>query len=118
MVPNKLFCRDGCFFSRLSTHPLPLLTDASYAQWWISCSFATRRAENIESTKKILLDAVKSHPKEPVLYYNLACYECQLGDLTAAKKYLDKTFRLEPKIRIMALDDGDLMPLWLMLDED
>jgi len=47
----------------------------------------------------------------------LACYECQLGDIAAAKKYLDKTFRLDPKYRIIALDDDDLMPMWMMLGD-
>jgi hypothetical protein len=34
------------------------------------------------------------------------------------KAYLDKAFRLNPRCRITALDDEDLMPMWLMLGED
>jgi hypothetical protein len=30
---------------------------------------------------------------------------------------VDKTFRLDPKYKIMALDDEELMPMWLMLEE-
>ena len=53
--------------------------DPDEVQWWISWAYATRRAENIEAAKTILLDAVKNHPKAALVHYNLACYECQLG---------------------------------------
>jgi predicted Zn-dependent protease len=52
---------------------------------WISLAYATRRIESIDAAKKILLEALTRHTKEPVFHFNLACYECQLGDLTAAK---------------------------------
>lgn len=91
---------------RLAAH------DPDNAQWPISFAFATRRAQSIEAAKLILLAAVERHPKEPMLHYNLACYECQLGDLEVAKSRLAHAFKLAPKCRLMALDDEDLKPLW------
>lgn len=46
--------------------------------------------------------------------YNLACYECQLGRMEQAKLWLEKAFTLRDpkKIKLMALDDPDLEPLW------
>ena len=46
--------------------------------------------------------------------YDLACYECQLGRLEQAKKWLEETFRLaDPKkMKLAALGDPDLEPLW------
>jgi hypothetical protein len=46
--------------------------------------------------------------------YNLACYECKLGRLEQAKSWLEKAFELgDPKkIKLMALEDPDLEPLW------
>jgi len=35
----------------------------------------------------------------------------------AAKKCLDKAFRLDPKYRIFALDDDDLSPMWLLMGD-
>ncbi len=43
---------------------------------------------------------------------NLACYECQLGNLDLARRCLAEAFRLKPGCRQMALDDPDLAPLW------
>jgi hypothetical protein len=81
-------------------------------QWSISLAFATRRAQSIEAAKSILLSAVERHPKEPILHYNLACYECQLGDIGVAKARLQHACKLSEKCRLMALDDEDLEPLW------
>ena len=92
--------------------------DPREVHWIVSWAYATRRAQSIEAAKVILLDAVDNHRKAAIIHYNLACYECQLGDLEAAKKYLDVAFRLDKKYRIRALDDEDLMALWLMLEEE
>jgi hypothetical protein len=46
--------------------------------------------------------------------YNLACYESQLGRLEQAKNWLEKAFALGDarKLKLAALDDPDLQPLW------
>jgi Flp pilus assembly protein TadD len=85
--------------------------DPENPQWPISRAYATRRAVSIEAAKPILVEATQLHPKEPVIWFNLACYECQTGNLNAAREYLQKAVRLDPKCRIMALEDDDLRPL-------
>ena len=90
--------------------------DPANPQWVISLAYATRRAQTIEDAKTILLDAVEKHPDEAMIRYNLACYECQLGELDAAKEYLDQAFSLEPKCRTIAREDSDLEALWRELE--
>jgi hypothetical protein len=92
--------------ARLTAH------DPEDADWAISLAYATRRAQSIEAAKLILLEAVERLPDEPILHFNLACYECQLGELEVAKSRLAHAFKLAPKCRLMALDDEDLKPLW------
>jgi tetratricopeptide (TPR) repeat protein len=92
--------------SKLAQH------DPGKAQWVILLAYATRRAESIPAAKKILLDAVQAHQGEPIVHFNLACYDCQTGDLESAKEHLKRAFAIEPKCREMALDDPDLKPLW------
>jgi tetratricopeptide (TPR) repeat protein len=81
-------------------------------QWTVLFAYATRRAESIEAAKEILLSAKTKFPKEAVILYNLACYECQLGNLQSAQNYLQKVFNIDSNWRIAALDDKDLEPLW------
>jgi len=91
--------------------------DPAEAQWRISFAYATRRAESIEKARKILLNALVSHPEEPTIHYNLACYESQLGNLSAAKQHLIKATKADSKFKLMALDDPDLEPLWAKIDQ-
>lgn len=37
---------------------------------------------------------------------------CQLGQNEIAKGMLEVAFKLDPGMRVMALDDEDLKPLW------
>ena len=75
------------------------LYDPDNVQWAVSLAYATRRAETIEAAKALLLSAVERHPKEAILHYNLACYECQLGDLEIARARLSHAFNTVPTTR-------------------
>ena len=89
--------------------------DPGKVQWVVSLAWATRRADSITAARSILLEAVERHPEEAILHYNLACYECQLGELPNAKARLLHTLKLEPAFRVLALEDADLEPLWASL---
>ena len=54
-----------------------------------------------------------------LIRYNLACYCCRLGNLKEAMQWLEKAIDLAGKkdIRMMALDDPDLEPLWCQISE-
>ena len=88
---------------------------------WISLAYAVRRKPGggISQARAILVQARQAFPRETIFAYNLACYECQLGDLTAAKSWLKQACALGDtgKIKRMALEDPDLKPLWPDLRE-
>lgn len=88
---------------------------------WISLAYATRRKTGggIPQARAILIQAQRTFSKEQIIAYNLACYDCQLGDLEAAKAWLDKACTLGDarKIKHMARQDPDLEPLWPDLRE-
>ena len=78
----------------------------------VAWAYATRRADSIEAAELILLAAVERRRDVAVFHYNLASYECQLGDLEAAKERLQTALRLDSNYRSVALEDEDLRPLW------
>ena len=86
------------------------------AQGWLDKAFSLRRANGggFENAKALLLEAAKLFPEDGMIQYNLACYSAQLGQLDAAQEYLDKSYELgdAKQIKLMALDDEDLKPLW------
>ena len=83
---------------------------------WISLAYATRRKTGggISQARAILIQAQRNFPKQTIIAFNLACYDCQLGNLDAAKAWLDKACTLGDARRIkhMARQDPDLEPLW------
>ncbi len=79
---------------------------------FISLAYATRRAESIQAAHAVLKRAEGLHPNDAIIQFNLACYEAQMGNLDLAKVNLERATRIDPKFRLMALDDLDLEALW------
>jgi len=82
---------------------------------WIAQAYATRRKPGggIPLAKGILAAARQRFPDEPLIAYNLACYECQLGNLPQARTWLREAFKLGDarQFKQMSLQDPDLEPL-------
>jgi len=82
---------------------------------WSHHSIALYRLGRTAEARQTLLDVLERFPTEPILRYNLACYECQLGCLPAAREQLVRAFALAANaeyLRHQALADPDLEPLW------
>ena len=80
---------------------------------WVSWAFALRELNRIEEARAVLLEAMPLHGKTcDLLHYNLACYECLLGNLPAAKRYLKTATQKDKHWKEAALDDTDLEALW------
>ena len=66
----------------------------------------------MEAARAVLLGAREAHPNEPIVFFNLACYNSQLGNLEEAKEHLARAIAIDGNVRKMALDDPDLEPIW------
>jgi hypothetical protein len=85
-----------------------------YAPGWISQANALRHYKGLKAAKKLLLSVVRTFPDEPVVPYNLSCFSCQLGQLSESCKWLLRAFEVDKtvELKLMALCDSDLKPLW------
>ena len=81
---------------------------------WVNRSYALHELKRTAEARDNLLRVVDKWPTIAVMRYNLACYECQLGNLERAKEWLEKAYRLgdSKQMKLAALDDPDLEPLW------
>jgi hypothetical protein len=52
------------------------------------------------------------HPKVAMIAFSLACYASVTGRMVEAKERLRNAIELDKDVRILALDDEDLKPLW------
>ncbi len=82
---------------------------------WIHHAYALHELKRTGEAWESLLPAAKKFPAAPTVFYNLACYACQLGRLDEARTLLDKAFTLGDanRMRRDAAKDPDLLPLKL-----
>ena len=84
---------------------------------WVHRAYAVRRMRGggIERAEQLLLPALARFPKDSLIPYNLACYAAQLGRLDEAWERLQQAIQAEgdaQRIKVRALADKDLEPLW------
>ena len=87
-------------------------------QWFVLLAYGTRRARSLEAARSVLMRAERLHPKEGTIQFNLACYQAQLGKLEEAKAYLKRAIEIDPRFKLMGLEDPDLEPIWAAMDKN
>jgi predicted Zn-dependent protease len=78
---------------------------------FIHAAFCLHELGRTMEAREVLLSGPDGLHSEPVFHYNLACYECALGNLDVARLHLDKSFALDKKYREYAKSDPDLAAL-------
>ena len=83
------------------------------ATGWIHRSYTLHELKRTAEARNQLLPACARFPHEAVIPYNLACYECTLGNLPLARQWLKQAFsRPNSQLwRVAAHNDPDLAPL-------
>jgi predicted Zn-dependent protease len=81
---------------------------------WIHRSYTLHELKRTAEARDNLLRVVDKFLDNTTVRYNLACYECQLGRFAQARAWLEKAFKLgdASELKLAALDDPDLAPLW------
>jgi tetratricopeptide (TPR) repeat protein len=91
--------------------------DPANPQWAIWSASAACRLQSVEVAKGILLRALDTHPDNANIHYNLSCYETRLHDFHKAQRHLARAIQLDPRFKLVAMDDADLEPLWMKVTE-
>ena len=91
--------------------------DPDNAQWAIWSASAAYRLESVEAAKGILLHALETHPDNANIHYNLSRYETRLEHFKTARRHLARAIQLDPRFKLVAMNDDDLQPLWIKLNQ-
>jgi tetratricopeptide (TPR) repeat protein len=86
--------------------------DPDNPQWTIWSASAACRLQSVEVAKKILQQALVSHPDNANIHYNLSCYETRLRHFHKAQRHLLRAIQIDPRFKMLAMDDADLEPLF------
>jgi predicted Zn-dependent protease len=81
---------------------------------WVHQSYCLHELKRTIEARDNLLRIVHKFPASATMRYNLACYECQLGNLVQTKIWLEAALRLGDRhtMKATALEDLDLKPIW------
>ena len=75
---------------------------------YIHSAFSLHELGRTGEAKSMLLSGPAALADEAVFHYNLACYDCVLGNLESARTHLETSFQLDKKLRAFAKNDPDL----------
>jgi len=84
---------------------------------WVHLSYCLHEMQRTQEARDNLMRVMDRFPGNAMIHYNLACYECRLGDQVSAKKWLQSAFRIgnRSQMKMAAMEDPDLKPLWAEL---
>jgi len=109
----ELLARSGRWEEALSIAGQMLQAHPGSPSGWIHFSFVLHELKRTVEARNHLLKACEVFADNPTIRYNLACYEAQLGNLQAARRWLEDAFALPGSegLQEAARTDPDLAPL-------
>jgi predicted Zn-dependent protease len=75
---------------------------------FIHAAFCLHEMGRTREAREFLLAGPPSLAREPLYYYNLACYDALLGHGREARDNLSRSFRLDARLKEYAAKDPDL----------
>jgi tetratricopeptide (TPR) repeat protein len=86
---------------------------------WIYLSRALHELGRTTEAWENLTAVVDRFPNDWVMHYTLACYACALNRLGDARNFLERAIAVGDgkQVKLLALDDADLEPLWARIGE-
>lgn len=78
---------------------------------FIHAAFCLHELGRTDEAKAVLINGPEALRGEATFHYNLACYECVLGNLAAARAHLENSVALDKKLLDFARRDPDLAVL-------
>ncbi len=80
---------------------------------WIHRSFALHELKRTQEAYDKLKPALDTFKNEQLIWYNMACYACVMGNKAEARELLDKAIELGgDAVKVQALNDPDLQGVW------
>ena len=81
------------------------------AAGFIHMAYCLHEMGRTRQAREVLLEGPSSLNRDATYHYNMACYECVLGNIETARVYLNTSLSLDGKLRDFARVDPDLKPL-------
>lgn len=78
---------------------------------FIHAAYCLHELGRTREARELLLEGPAALVQDATYHYNLACYECALGNLEVARAYLKASLEMDEQLEAFARQDPDLKPL-------
>ena len=75
---------------------------------WSNWAYALRMQDRYSEAKEVALKALKLHPDDAALCFNLGCYCSLLGEIREASEHVKKAIALDKRYQEESVGDTDL----------
>jgi predicted Zn-dependent protease len=85
-----------------------------YPNGWIRLCYALHRSKRTSAARRVLMSVADRFPAEPIIWWHLALYSYELGDVKGARQWMKQAEartrgrRLKQRVR----EEPELQPLW------
>jgi tetratricopeptide (TPR) repeat protein len=87
-------------------------------EWRVRLANALFFLGRVGEAREAALPAIERFPGHAILQYNLACYECQLGNFEESRHWLAQSIAMKKELRDFARKDPDLAPYWRQFPQE
>jgi tetratricopeptide (TPR) repeat protein len=77
----------------------------------LGMAWCLKRLDRLAEALEAMDRAYRRHPREPIVLYNIACYQSLAGEKQLALSWLGRALRMDPELRQLIADESDFDPL-------
>lgn len=85
--------------------------DGGRLEAWLGLGWCRKRLGDVPGAIEALAQGLARHPREAILFYNLACYHALAGDVAAAVDHLARAIALDSRYRDLTAAEHDFDPI-------
>lgn len=111
IVACEILVRRGSWGEALELASILKKAHPEAPEHYIQMAFCLHEMKRTVEARAVLLEGPTTLREQALFYYNLACYQTQLGEIEEAQKCLRQCFKIDEKYRQTAAEDPDLEPL-------
>lgn len=78
---------------------------------WLGLGWCRKRLGDVPSAIAALEQGLARHPRQAILFYNLACYHSLVGNVSAAVDHLARAISLDSRYRDLTAAEHDFDPI-------
>lgn len=101
----------GCYEEAIAPLTAAAEEHPQRVEAWLGLGWCLKRLGRLSAAIDVLRKGLEASPRQPILFYNLACYHSLDGNVTAAVEHLTQAIALDDRFRDLTNVEPDFDPI-------